>query len=421
MAGPLTTGDGAMAHRADRLSRRGGESGPDVDGIARRRELALQPEGSEVTEAGGEGRRAVARSGPALRPDLAGGAYADNAEGLLDLRWTPDEAGCLNPDPRRVWRELLAAGPDAVAETARAYALDDPYGARRATPVLTAYFGRPIGTGNVTGGAGVASLLRDLLILAEGGPVLLGRHGFADVPGWARGSGSPVIFYDEDATCRSWTDELLRCRPALMVVERPSVTGRVRSASALVSVLGVAKRLKTVVVTDESYANYLRPESSVVALTDQHDNLVVLRGLSKGYCQGGLRVGFALSSPALAQRVRAAVPTLQVSELALEVALRILAMPDPLVALRRRIATTKRPTVRRLRAFGVMATSGHPALPWVTTPDDGTIRQRLIDHGMLAKQVPTMGAPASDLLKIAVPLSEERVHRLNAALGAAGG
>jgi hypothetical protein len=97
-------------------------------------------------------------------------------------------------------------------------------------------------------------------------------------------------------------------------------------------------------------------------------------------------------------------------------------LPDPLVALRRRIAATKRPALQRLRAFGVVATSGHPALPWVTTPDDGTVRQRLIDTGVLAKQVPTMGgAAASDLLKIVVPLSEERVHRFNAALGAAGG
>jgi histidinol-phosphate/aromatic aminotransferase/cobyric acid decarboxylase-like protein len=61
-----------------------------------------------------------------------------------------------------------------------------------------------------------------------------------------------------------------------MVVDRPTPTGRVDTASALVPVLRVAERLDVIVVIEESYADYLRPGASTVALTERHDNLVVV-------------------------------------------------------------------------------------------------------------------------------------------------
>lgn len=360
----------------------------------------------------------AARAEPVPIPDLAGAAYAQPAAGLLDLRWSPDEADWLRPDPRQVWQEVLAGGATAVAEAARAYALEDPYGGTRAAPVLSGYFGQQVRSDDVTFGAGAASLLRDLMVLADGGPVLVGRHGFPDVPGWVRGAGSPVHVFDEDAPCGTWAAELARVHPALVVVDRPTLTGVVHPLAALDPVLAEAARLGAIVVVDEAYANYLGPVAGAARLTARHGNLVVVRSVSKGYCQGGLRAGFAISSPALSRRVREAVPALQVSELSLHVTLRILALPDPLRGLRRRLAEVKPPTVRVLAASGIAVAPGHPALPWVTLRDKDGIWQRLADHGVLVKRVPTAEPSAAGLLKIAVPLSETRARRLLDALGA---
>ena len=59
----------------------------------------------------------------------------------------------------------------------------------------------------------------------------------------------------------------------------------------------------TIVVVDESYASYLGPPESAAALTLEAPNLLVLRSVSKGYCAGGLRVGYVVAS-ALAESGR---------------------------------------------------------------------------------------------------------------------
>ena len=132
-------------------------SGTDCSGWIRR--LLVQAGYAPVPVAGREGvyprlRWTVARATAASGPDLAGAAYADESDGLLNLRWTPDEADWLRPDPRGVWRDLFAGGPETRADIAQAYALDDPYGRKRAAPLLPDYFGRAMRSCFVKCGAG---------------------------------------------------------------------------------------------------------------------------------------------------------------------------------------------------------------------------------------------------------------------------
>jgi histidinol-phosphate aminotransferase len=54
---------------------------------------------------------------------------------------------------------------------------------------------------------------------------------------------------------------------------------------------------KSIVVVDEAYAEF--SECSAIGLLEDHDNLVVLRTLSKAFGLAGLRCGVALSSPRL--------------------------------------------------------------------------------------------------------------------------
>ena len=56
-------------------------------------------------------------------------------------------------------------------------------------------------------------------------------------------------------------------------------------------------RSKGVVVLDEAYVDFAF--ESQVALLARHDNLVILRTMSKSYALAGMRIGFALGSPEL--------------------------------------------------------------------------------------------------------------------------
>lgn len=60
---------------------------------------------------------------------------------------------------------------------------------------------------------------------------------------------------------------------------------------------------KALVIVDEAYIEFC-PELSAVSLIQEHSNVVVLRTLSKAFALAGLRTGFVLTNPELANVMR---------------------------------------------------------------------------------------------------------------------
>jgi histidinol-phosphate aminotransferase len=73
-----------------------------------------------------------------------------------------------------------------------------------------------------------------------------------------------------------------------------------------------------IVVVDEAYVEFVRdPEAADgLALLAAHDNVVVLRTFSKAYGLAGLRVGYAIAQPAVAESIRKATAPFSVTDLA---------------------------------------------------------------------------------------------------------
>jgi histidinol-phosphate/aromatic aminotransferase/cobyric acid decarboxylase-like protein/SAM-dependent methyltransferase len=338
----------------------------------------------------------LARPAPLPPESLAVRFYAQPPPaGALDLRWSPDEDEFLDPQPRELWsRYVRRAGFEAAAD----YGLDDPYGEARARTALRLHHGVAFPQGAVTFGAGVTMLLRELAQLAAGGDVLVERHAHPDLPAWARARGSRVEVVDGDLARR--VDET---GPALVVLDRPTITGRVIGLDDLQRLAAAAEDSGTVVIVDESYATYFGPAASAAPLTLETSNLLVLRSVSKGYCTGGLRVGYAVASAPLAPAVREVVCPLAVSSLALGFALELLAAGDVFAPLRARLAVTKPATVEALARLGLDADPAHPALPWVIVP--AAAEEVLARRGIAARRV-------DGLLRMAVPLSDARLAAL---------
>ncbi|MDP6046197.1 MAG: histidinol-phosphate transaminase [Phycisphaerae bacterium] len=59
----------------------------------------------------------------------------------------------------------------------------------------------------------------------------------------------------------------------------------------------LAGRLTGLLVIDEAYADF--SSENALTLAAEHDNVIILRTLSKGYSLAGLRMGFAVSQPAI--------------------------------------------------------------------------------------------------------------------------
>ncbi|MEV6980939.1 aminotransferase class I/II-fold pyridoxal phosphate-dependent enzyme [Sphaerisporangium sp. NPDC051017] len=347
------------------------------------------------------------------------------APGDLDLRWAPDEIEFVRDVIDQVWAEVTPDGrpttatadprpdglpasvpaepvPDgrsasAVADLARHLAVTDPYGGERAAPVLSAHFSARITPDRVVAGAGTTTLLHALGALAAPGTLLCTPYSHPDLPGWAARLGAtlrPFDPADDDAP-----GTISRLRPALVLVERPGVLGELLPPDRVRALAEAARNAGGLLVLDEACATYAGPEASAVPLTSEVEGLVVLRGLSKGYCCGGLRVGFAICSADAGAALRRVAPPLAASALPLEVAMRLLERGDVLQPLRTALATAKPELVAGLRRLGVTVEPGHSALPWVTVEGD-------VPPGLLGKPVrPIFGPPRT---RVSVPLSVER-------------
>jgi histidinol-phosphate/aromatic aminotransferase/cobyric acid decarboxylase-like protein len=220
-------------------------------------------------------------------------------------------------------------------------------------------------------------------------------------------------------------------RPAVTVIDRPALTGSYWSLPMISELAASTARAGGVLVVDETCACYLPPGDSAALLTDTTPGLVVLRGVSKGYCCGGLRIGFAVTSPGLAADVRAVLAPLAGSALALDVALELLRQPDPLSSLRARIAEVKPAVQAAVRRAGLAVVQTDEHVPWIVLDGDPATRATLARCGLTVKDVPVLrsgrAAPGSvpSLLRMSVPLSAQRRDAVLAALAhaavAAGG
>jgi len=90
-------------------------------------------------------------------------------------------------------------------------------------------------------------------------------------------------------------DALVAARAAVTFVANPNSPSATATATAQLDEL--ASRLEGLLVIDEAYVDFA--DSDALELIDRHDNVVVLRTLSKGYSLAGLRLGFGLAQPAV--------------------------------------------------------------------------------------------------------------------------
>lgn len=363
---------------------------------------------------------------PARRPlDAYRRQPEASADQRLDLRWTPDEIEFVRPAVDAAIRSVTSRDAANVADIAREYPVTDPYAGARAAPVLSAHFGFELAPDMVTAGAGITGLLHSLAAFALPGPVLYQVGGHPDLPRWAALAGAHVHAAGPDM------DDLLlgvgALRPALILLDRPTITGTLADAELISALCEEAEAWAATVVVDEAYATYPGPSASCAALVARHRNLVVLRSMSKGYCCGGLRIGFALAQAELTARLRELVPALSANSAGLAAAMHLLGQGDVFGRLRDRIAVVKPLVSAALREAGLRVREGAPFLPWVTAAADDDARKTISSRGLIVKEltpplpapVPTTGpGPAAEgVLKIAVPLSARRLRAFEALFG----
>ncbi len=197
---------------------------------------------------------------------------------------------------------------------------------------------------------------------------------------------------------------------AIVVVNPNNPDGRKTSRADL---LAEADRLHARagwLVVDESFAD-LDPARSVADAA--HPAVCVLRSFGKTYGLPGVRLGFIVTPPLLADRVREAVGDWPVSAEALTAGLAAYADDAWLEAARPRLAAAVAALDALLTAAGLEVLGGTELFRLARAPDAQALWSRLCAHGVLTRPF----ADRPDRLRFGLPRARERA-RLARALAA---
>lgn len=161
----------------------------------------------------------------------------------------------------------------------------------------------------VIAGNGSNELIQALLMvtMAAGRTVLVSEPTFALYRQVATVLGGEVKSVSLTSSLKYDIDTLQKIvaekQPDVTIICSPNnPTGCVIEDNDLKTLLRTTRGL---VVIDEAYHEFA--EYSVVALLNEHENLIVLRTFSKAMAFAALRVGYLLAAPALAREIRKAV------------------------------------------------------------------------------------------------------------------
>jgi histidinol-phosphate aminotransferase len=235
------------------------------------------------------------------------------------------------------------------------------------------------------------------------------QHAFAVYPLAVQAVGAEGI----EVPAKKWGHDLAAMRAALradtrvvFVANPNNPTGTFVDGEALASFIASVPP-EVIVVLDEAYTEYLPPEARYdsVAWLGRHDNLVITRTFSKIYGLAGLRVGYALAAPAVADLMNRVRQPFNVNSLSLAAAAAALG-DDEFV--RRSYALNRQGMEQLIEGLGRL---GLPCIPsmanFVTfeVPDAQSVFQRLLRSGVIVRPIASYGMPGH--LRVSIGLEAE--------------
>lgn len=171
-----------------------------------------------------------------------------------------------------------------------------------------------------------------------------------------------------------------------------------------------------VVVLDEAYIEY-SPESNNRALLDEFDNVVIVRTFSKAYGLAGLRIGYALSSVAVADLLNRIRQPFNVSRIGLAAAAAALADQGFI----EEVHNTNREQMRWLEkqcdalGLGFIKSSANFIMVEIAVEmEDVTalsVNQALLEQGVIVRPLVNYGLP--NWLRITVGVAEDNMRLID--------
>jgi cobalamin biosynthesis protein CobC len=196
-----------------------------------------------------------------------------------------------------------------------------------------------------------------------------------------------------------------------IVVNPNNPDGRITPRYALLALHARLARRGGTLIVDEAFAD-LDGHGESLAPTLPSSGAVVLRSFGKAYGLAGLRLGFALASPDIAQPLRAALGPWPVSGPAIAIGTRALADSDWLEKARARLGKDAARLDALLQAARWQIIGGTHLYRLAAHAHARAVFQRLLAAGILTRPF----ADAPDLLRFGIPGDSNAWGRLATAL-----
>lgn len=209
---------------------------------------------------------------------------------------------------------------------------------------------------------------------------------------------------------------LIEADAAVVFIARPNSPSG--TACGLDLIEQVAAGTDGLVVVDEAYVDFA--EDSAIELIRKHENIILLRTLSKGYSLAGLRLGFAVGNPDVLATLNKVKDSYPVDALANVIGAAAIADQDYKNENARKVRLGRATVSRDLREmnFTLMDSQSNFVL---ARPADGKahrLYQGLKDKGILVRYFKE--ARLDDKLRISIGTDEENAELLKALAGLVG-
>lgn len=213
----------------------------------------------------------------------------------------------------------------------------------------------------------------------------------------------PAVQYGHDlAAMAQVVNATSGCR-LVMLANPNNPTGTLLTAEAIAKFVARVPP-SVLVVIDEAYIEFA-PNQTSIRLTQTYDNVVILRTFSKAYGLAGLKIGYAVSSLALAELLKLSRQAMGANVLALAAAQAALADQAFLAEYVAFNAEQRQALYKGLDSLGIEFVPSVANFVMVNVGDGQAVYQALLEQGIVVRVLSGYGLGA--WIRVSVGLPEE--------------
>lgn len=252
--------------------------------------------------------------------------------------------------------------------------------------------------------------------LSPGSSAIYAQHAFAVYPLAIQSSGAraievPARFFGHDLAAMA--DAIAADTRIVFIANPNNPTGTFLPGKVIEDFLSQVPS-DVLVVLDEAYNEYLPPELRYdsVSWLERFPNLIITRTFSKIYGLAGLRVGYAVANPAVADLMNRVRQPFNVNSLALAAAEGALADDE---FLRRSFEINRVGMAQIIKGLDALNLQHIPSVGNFLTfrvGDGAGVNKRLLQHGVIVRPIGNYGMP--EWLRVSIGLESENTRFLEA-------